>query len=124
MSVPLDAAGIDYHVVLAQNALQQCVSSTELQAELLCALMKQTSRHLQHKIGVQVNPRLLLTDKLRHSKRRVSFFFLSCNSTPTHALSHNYLDNLLYLWPLIQKSNHNLWSIYFSQNPSFLIFFL
>ncbi|XP_059480674.1 uncharacterized protein CG43867 isoform X5 [Neocloeon triangulifer] len=53
MSVPLDAAGIDYHVVLAQNALQQCLTSPELQAELLCGLMKQTSRHLQHKIGVQ-----------------------------------------------------------------------
>ena len=43
-SVLLDSAGIDYHVVLAQNALQQCLSVTELQAELLCALIKQTSR--------------------------------------------------------------------------------
>lgn len=40
----LDSAGIDYHVVLAQNALQQCLTVPELQPELLCALIKQTSR--------------------------------------------------------------------------------
>ena len=43
-SVLLDSAGIDYHVVLAQNALHQCLTLTELQPELLCALIKQTSR--------------------------------------------------------------------------------
>nr|CAD7396662.1 unnamed protein product [Timema cristinae] len=53
ISVALDSAGIDYHVVLAQNALQQCLDVPELQAELMCALVKQTSRHTQHKIGVQ-----------------------------------------------------------------------
>ncbi|XP_063217815.1 uncharacterized protein CG43867 isoform X3 [Bacillus rossius redtenbacheri] len=53
ISVALDSAGIDYHVVLAQNALQQCLDAPELQAELMCALVKQTSRHTQHKIGVQ-----------------------------------------------------------------------
>ncbi|XP_033611575.1 uncharacterized protein CG43867 isoform X4 [Cryptotermes secundus] len=54
ISVALDSAGIDYHVVLAQNALQQCLDMPELQAELMCALVKQTSRHTQHKIGVQL----------------------------------------------------------------------
>ena len=43
-SVLLDSAGIDYHVVLAQNALHQCLSLIELQPELMCALVKQTSR--------------------------------------------------------------------------------
>ena len=43
-SALLDSAGIDYHVVLAQNALHQCLSLTELQPELICALIKQTSR--------------------------------------------------------------------------------
>ncbi len=43
-SVLLDSAGIDYHVVLAQNALHQCLNLTELQPELMCALIKQTSR--------------------------------------------------------------------------------
>lgn len=54
ISVAVEAAGIDYHVVLAQNALQQCLDQWELQAELLCALVKQTSRHTQQKLGVQV----------------------------------------------------------------------
>lgn len=40
----LDSAGIDYHVVLAQNALQQCVAMADLQPELVCGLIKQTSR--------------------------------------------------------------------------------
>lgn len=67
MSVAIENAGIDYHVVLAQNALQLCLDNWELQAELLCALVKQTSRHASHKHGVQV------FSKLRH---RVS--------SPTH----------------------------------------
>ena len=45
MSVVLDSSGIDYHVVLAQNAIQHCLDVVELQPELLAALMKQTNRH-------------------------------------------------------------------------------
>ena len=44
MSVVLDSSGIDYHVVLAQNAIQHCLDVAELQPELLAALMKQTNR--------------------------------------------------------------------------------
>ena len=44
-SVVLDSSGIDYHVVLAQNAIQQCLDFPELQPELLSILIKQTSRH-------------------------------------------------------------------------------
>ena len=40
----MDAAGIDYHVMLAANALQQCLDTPELQPELLCVLVKQTNR--------------------------------------------------------------------------------
>lgn len=60
MSVAVNQPGIDYHVVLAQNALQQCLDMVELQAELICALAKQTSRHTGQKlgVGVQVNKRL------------------------------------------------------------------
>lgn len=54
MSVAVEQAGIDYHVVLAQNALQQCLDQPELQSEFICALIKQTSRHTQHRLGVQV----------------------------------------------------------------------
>ena len=45
MSVVLDSSGIDYHVVLAQNAIQHCLDILELQPELLSVLIKQTSRH-------------------------------------------------------------------------------
>ena len=43
-SVVMDAAGIDYHVMLAANALQQCLDIPELQPELLSVLVKQTNR--------------------------------------------------------------------------------
>lgn len=60
MSVAVNQPGIDYHVVLAQNALQQCLDMPELQTELICALIKQTSRHTGQKlgVGVQVNKKL------------------------------------------------------------------
>ncbi|XP_063979080.1 uncharacterized protein CG43867 isoform X9 [Diachasmimorpha longicaudata] len=53
MSVAVEQAGIDYHVVLAQNALQQCLDQPELQSEFICALVKQTSRHTTQRLGVQ-----------------------------------------------------------------------
>jgi len=53
MSIALDSAGIDYHVVLAQNALQLCLDVPELQVELFSALIKQTSRHSAATHGVQ-----------------------------------------------------------------------
>lgn len=60
MSVAVNQPGIDYHVVLAQNALQQCLDMPELQDELICILVKQTSRHTSQKLGagVQVNKML------------------------------------------------------------------
>lgn len=72
MSAAVDQAGIDYHVVLAQNALQQCLDSPELQAELICALIKQTSKSSPlPKLGVQVSTQKLL-------KKSVSVLFLFC----------------------------------------------
>ncbi|XP_049875299.1 uncharacterized protein CG43867 isoform X4 [Pectinophora gossypiella] len=53
MSVAVEHAGIDYHVVLAQNALQQCLEVTELQDELVSCLAKQTTPHTHSKHGVQ-----------------------------------------------------------------------
>ncbi|XP_060804280.1 uncharacterized protein CG43867 [Amyelois transitella] len=55
MSVAVEQAGIDYHVVLAQNALQQCLEARALQAELLAAACRQTAPHAG-KPGVQVTP--------------------------------------------------------------------
>lgn len=73
MSVAVNQPGVDYHVVLAQNALQQCLDMPELQAELICTLIKQTSRHTGQKLGagVQVNKRL-------GKQTRVSWLALSC----------------------------------------------
>ncbi|CAB3221198.1 unnamed protein product [Arctia plantaginis] len=53
MSVAVEQAGIDYHVVLAQNALQQCLEVGELQDELASVLAKQVTPHTHSKHGVQ-----------------------------------------------------------------------
>lgn len=45
----MDSAGIDYHVTLAANAFQKCLEVPELQPELLCALVKQTTRQVSQK---------------------------------------------------------------------------
>ncbi|XP_022913266.1 uncharacterized protein CG43867 isoform X3 [Onthophagus taurus] len=72
MSAAVDQAGIDYHVVLAQNALQQCLDMPELQAELICALIKQTSKSTPlPKLGVQ---QLLLC---------ATQSLFTCETTPT-----------------------------------------
>lgn len=73
MSVAINQPGVDYHVVLAQNALQQSLDQHELQAEMICALVKQTSRHTGQKLGagVQVNKRL-------GKQTRVSWLALLC----------------------------------------------
>ncbi|CAH2268829.1 jg25044, partial [Pararge aegeria aegeria] len=74
MSVAVEHAGIDYHVVLAQNALQQCLEVGELQDELASALCKQTAPHAPSKHGVQVRAR---------SRHRVSA--PACLATPYYA---------------------------------------
>ncbi|XP_075387167.1 pleckstrin homology domain-containing family H member 1 [Tenrec ecaudatus] len=42
INVPVEAASVDYHVSLAQTALQVCLVHPELQSEIYCQLMKQT----------------------------------------------------------------------------------
>uniref|UniRef100_A0A1A9VRA7 PH domain-containing protein n=1 Tax=Glossina austeni TaxID=7395 RepID=A0A1A9VRA7_GLOAU len=59
MSVAVNQPGIDYHVVLAQNALQHCLDLPELQTEMICILIKQTSRHTGQKLSVGVQQLLL-----------------------------------------------------------------
>ncbi|XP_075976904.1 uncharacterized protein CG43867 isoform X6 [Anticarsia gemmatalis] len=53
MSVCVEQAGIDYHVVLAQNALAQCLEVGELQDELCSVLARQVSPVTHSKHGVQ-----------------------------------------------------------------------
>ncbi|XP_053923930.1 LOW QUALITY PROTEIN: pleckstrin homology domain-containing family H member 1 [Cuculus canorus] len=43
INVPVEAPSIDYHVSLAQTALQVCLTHTELQNEVYCQLVKQTN---------------------------------------------------------------------------------
>ncbi|XP_021256561.1 pleckstrin homology domain-containing family H member 1 isoform X5 [Numida meleagris] len=43
INVPVEASSIDYHVSLAQTALQVCLTHAELQNEIFCQLVKQTN---------------------------------------------------------------------------------
>ncbi|KAF4017584.1 hypothetical protein G4228_008788 [Cervus hanglu yarkandensis] len=43
INVPVEAASVDYHVSLAQTALQVCLTHPELQSEIYCQLVKQAS---------------------------------------------------------------------------------
>uniref|UniRef100_A0A673VXW6 Pleckstrin homology, MyTH4 and FERM domain containing H2 n=1 Tax=Salmo trutta TaxID=8032 RepID=A0A673VXW6_SALTR len=44
INVAIDAPAIDYHVSLAQSALQVCLTHPELQNELFCQFIKQTTK--------------------------------------------------------------------------------
>ncbi|XP_044747899.1 uncharacterized protein CG43867 isoform X7 [Coccinella septempunctata] len=82
MSAQVDQAGIDYHVILAQNALQQCLDMPELQAELICALIKQTSKSCPlPKLGVQVSTSKLLKKSQLLLCATQSLF--TCETTPS-----------------------------------------
>ena len=45
-TVQTQESAIDYHVSLAQNAMQTCLDHPELQNEIYCQLIKQTSKHV------------------------------------------------------------------------------
>ena len=48
INVAIDAPAIDYHVSLAQSALQVCLTHPALQNEFFCQLIKQTRRRQPH----------------------------------------------------------------------------
>ncbi|KAI4888648.1 hypothetical protein NFI96_027080 [Prochilodus magdalenae] len=48
INVAIDTPAIDYHVTLAQCALQVCLTHPELQNEIYCQLIKQTRRRQPH----------------------------------------------------------------------------
>lgn len=52
INVPVEAASVDYHVSLAQTALQVCLVHPELQSEIYCQLMKQISRRPPQKYSL------------------------------------------------------------------------
>ncbi|XP_047028563.1 uncharacterized protein CG43867 isoform X3 [Helicoverpa zea] len=93
MSVAVEQAGIDYHVVLAQNALAQCLEVGELQAELLAALARQTAPHTSSKLGVQAP--LLSVD---------------CKSNPpTYSFVQGWQLLALAVSLFVPKNNRLLW---------------
>nr|XP_056707116.1 pleckstrin homology domain-containing family H member 1 [Euleptes europaea] len=53
INVPVEASSIDYHVSLAQTALQVCLTHNELQNEIYCQLVKQTCRPAQNHSVIQ-----------------------------------------------------------------------
>uniref|UniRef100_A0A8D0BSE3 Pleckstrin homology, MyTH4 and FERM domain containing H1 n=1 Tax=Salvator merianae TaxID=96440 RepID=A0A8D0BSE3_SALMN len=53
INVPVEASSIDYHVTLAQTAVQVCLTHSELQNEIYCQLVKQTSRECQNHSVIQ-----------------------------------------------------------------------
>ncbi|XP_077178626.1 pleckstrin homology domain-containing family H member 1 isoform X3 [Paroedura picta] len=53
INVPVEAPSIDYHVSLAQTALQVCLTHNELQNEIYCQLVKQTCRPAQNHSVIQ-----------------------------------------------------------------------
>ncbi|XP_069773279.1 pleckstrin homology domain-containing family H member 1 isoform X2 [Narcine bancroftii] len=52
INVLVEVPSIDYHVSLAQNALQVCLTHTELQNEIYCQFIKQTSNRQPHNFSV------------------------------------------------------------------------
>uniref|UniRef100_A0A8C7TDF2 Pleckstrin homology domain containing, family H (with MyTH4 domain) member 1 n=1 Tax=Oncorhynchus mykiss TaxID=8022 RepID=A0A8C7TDF2_ONCMY len=48
INVLVESPSIDYHMSLAQNALQVCLTHPELQNEMYCQLIKQTNRRTPH----------------------------------------------------------------------------
>ncbi|GCB80032.1 hypothetical protein scyTo_0016087 [Scyliorhinus torazame] len=52
INVLVEAPSIDYHVSLAQNALQVCLAHTELQNEIYCQFIKQTSHRQPHNFSL------------------------------------------------------------------------
>uniref|UniRef100_A0A8C6TAC5 Pleckstrin homology domain containing, family H (with MyTH4 domain) member 1 n=1 Tax=Neogobius melanostomus TaxID=47308 RepID=A0A8C6TAC5_9GOBI len=48
INVLVESPSVDYHTSLAQNALQVCLSHSELQNEIYCQLIKQTNRRTPH----------------------------------------------------------------------------
>ena len=41
----MNETAIDYHIALAQDLIQVCLNHTELQTEIYCQLIKQTSKY-------------------------------------------------------------------------------
>ncbi|XP_050068008.1 uncharacterized protein CG43867 isoform X5 [Anopheles maculipalpis] len=106
LSVAVNQPGIDYHVVLAQNALQQCLDMSELQSELICALIKQTSRHTGQKLGVGVQ----VNKKLAKPARAPTVPPIDCKSNPpTYTFIQGWQLLALAVSLFVPKNSRLLW---------------
>uniref|UniRef100_A0A182PQW6 Plekhh1 n=1 Tax=Anopheles epiroticus TaxID=199890 RepID=A0A182PQW6_9DIPT len=106
LSVAVNQPGIDYHVVLAQNALQQCLDMPELQSELICALIKQTSRHTGQKLGVGVQ----VNKKLAKPARAPTVPPIDCKSNPpTYTFIQGWQLLALAVSLFVPKNSRLLW---------------
>ncbi|CAB3221200.1 unnamed protein product [Arctia plantaginis] len=114
MSVAVEQAGIDYHVVLAQNALQQCLEVGELQDELASVLAKQVTPHTHSKHGVQVNT----PTPTRHAKLNVKaaklknapLLSVDCKSNPpTYSFVQGWQLLALAVSLFVPRNNRLLW---------------
>ncbi|XP_037873213.1 uncharacterized protein CG43867 isoform X6 [Bombyx mori] len=106
MSVCVEQAGIDYHVVLAQNALQQCLEVTELQDELCAALARQTAPHAPAKHAVQVTRHKRLNAKLAHAP----LLSVDCKSNPpTYSFVQGWQLLALAVSLFVPRNNRLLW---------------
>uniref|UniRef100_A0A2A4K8Q0 Plekhh1 n=1 Tax=Heliothis virescens TaxID=7102 RepID=A0A2A4K8Q0_HELVI len=110
MSVAVEQAGIDYHVVLAQNALAQCLEVGELQAELASVLARQTTPHTHTKLGVQVtaSPRKL---NLKAAKlKNAPLLSVDCKSNPpTYSFVQGWQLLALAVSLFVPRNNRLLW---------------
>ncbi|KAM7350172.1 uncharacterized protein CG43867 isoform 4-T5 [Cochliomyia hominivorax] len=107
MSVAVNQPGIDYHVVLAQNALQHCLDMPELQSEMICILIKQTSRHTGQKlsVGVQVNKKLG-----KQTRAPVPPPIIDCKSNPpAYSFVQGWQLLSLAVSLFVPKSSRLLW---------------
>ncbi|XP_067636233.1 uncharacterized protein CG43867 isoform X3 [Eurosta solidaginis] len=107
MSVAVNQPGIDYHVVLAQNALQHCLDMPELQTEMIGILVKQTSRHTGQKlsVGVQVNKKLG-----KQTRAPVPPPIIDCKSNPpAYSFVQGWQLLSLAVSLFVPKSSRLLW---------------
>ncbi|XP_047028562.1 uncharacterized protein CG43867 isoform X2 [Helicoverpa zea] len=111
MSVAVEQAGIDYHVVLAQNALAQCLEVGELQAELLAALARQTAPHTSSKLGVQVTASPARRTQLKAAKlKNAPLLSVDCKSNPpTYSFVQGWQLLALAVSLFVPKNNRLLW---------------
>ena len=93
MNMAIDSPQIDYHVSLAQSILDTCLQQPELQNELYCQLIKQTSRHPPlHKSGIQVGGKRAFGRPLTSSPVALQFWSIVLRMVTKNILQFPHED--------------------------------